>query len=60
MRHARGGVALITSALLGYVLVTGALPAPGANGDAGQGRARAANLRELLDEVLETEQKTGS
>jgi len=28
--------------------------------DAGQGRARAANLRELLDEVLETEQKTGS
>ena len=28
--------------------------------DAGQGRARAANLRGLLDEVLETEQKTGS
>ncbi len=28
--------------------------------DAGQGRARAASLRGLLDEVLETEQETGS
>ena len=45
MRHARGVVALITSALLGYVLVTGAVPAPGANGDAGQGLAAAALSR---------------
>jgi hypothetical protein len=42
MRHARGIVALISSALLGYVLVAGAGPAPGANSDAGQGRAAAA------------------
>ena len=42
MRQARGVVALITSALLGYVLVTGAGPAPGTNGDAGQGRVAVA------------------
>ena len=42
MRHSRGVVALITSALLGYVLVTGAGSAPGANSDPGQGRATAA------------------
>jgi hypothetical protein len=46
MRHARGIVALITSALLGYVLVTGAWPVSGANGDAGQGRAAAALSRQ--------------
>jgi len=42
MRHERGVVALIKSVLLGYVLVTGAGPAPRSNGDAGQGRATAA------------------
>jgi hypothetical protein len=46
MRHARGIVALITSALLGYIIVTGAWPPSGANGDAGQGRAAAALSRQ--------------
>jgi hypothetical protein len=46
MRHARGIVALIMSALLGYIIVTGAWPASGANGDAGQGRAAAALSRQ--------------
>ena len=46
MRHARGIVALITSALLGYVLVTGAWPVSGANGAACQGRAAAALSRQ--------------
>jgi len=46
MRHARGIVALITSVLLGYILVTGAWPASGAIGDAGQGRAAASLSRQ--------------
>ena len=46
MRHARGIVALIMSALLGYIIVTGAWPVSGANGDAGQGRAAAALSRQ--------------